>query len=55
MEKINKLSPLQWYLMGGLLAVAARFVEPHNDIAYLVMVGVAMALCITGIVKYFRS
>lgn len=55
MQKINRLSPLQWYLTGGLLAVAARFVEPHSEMAYVVMVGVAVVLCITGIVKYFRS
>ena len=55
MEKIRKISPVQWYLAGGVLAVLSRFVEPWSEAFYIATVFAGVGLCLVGIVKYFRS
>ena len=55
MKRVALLTPLQLYLVGGLLAVVARFVEPFSEIAFVVLVFIALLICVAAIVKYFRS
>lgn len=56
MKRLGKLKPLHIYLIGSAVGLlSGLLIRPISETAHTVMVLVALAICIFGIVRYFRS